>query len=89
MKIVPAKGFWLWLLTYLGAAAITMPWRSIYVMEQYLDHEGLIAHEKVHIKQIDRDGPVAFSIKYLWWLGRHGYWANPYEIEAYAEAPLE
>jgi hypothetical protein len=88
-RITKAKGFWRWLLVSMGAAAITMPWRTVYVMEQYLDHEGLVAHEKVHIRQIDRDGAVVFSAKYLWWLGRHGYWDNPYEVEAHREAPLD
>lgn len=88
-RITKATGLWLWLLNKLGAAAITMPWRTIYVLEEYVDHEDLLAHERVHIEQIERDGPVAFSIKYLWWLARFGYRANPYEIEAYARAPLE
>ena len=88
IRFVEARGFWKWLLGRFGGAAITMPWRTVYVWPGYLEHEGLLAHERVHIEQIDRDGPVAFSLKYLWWLARYGYWANPYEIEAHARAPL-
>ena len=87
-RVVKAKGPWIWLLSKLGGAALTMPWRTVYVLEVYLEHEALLAHERVHIEQIDRDGPVAFSVKYLWWLVRYGYVDNPYEIEAYRRAPL-
>jgi hypothetical protein len=89
MKIVPAKGPWKWLLNSFGGAAITMPWRTIYVLEPYLHHEGLLAHERVHIEQIKRDGPALFAVRYLWWLATRGYRANPYEREAYSRAPLE
>ena len=34
------------------------------------------------MEQIERDGRLLFSIKYLWWLRRYGYWNNPYEVEA-------
>lgn len=88
-RVVTAKGFWKWLLNRTGFAAITMPWRTIYVQRQYRDHHGLIRHEMVHIEQIDRDGPIAFSAKYLWWLARYGYHENPYEAEAYRREPIE
>lgn len=29
-----------------------------------------------------REGRLLFSIKYLWWMCRYGYWNNPYEVEA-------
>jgi hypothetical protein len=88
-RIVEAKGFWKFLLRRFQIAAIVMPWRTVYIAKPYLNHEGLIAHEMVHIEQINRDGPIAFSVKYLWWLATKGYAENPYEIEAYAKAPLE
>jgi hypothetical protein len=86
---VIATGLWRLLLERLGLAAITMPWRKVYILARYADHEGLRRHELVHIEQIERDGPVMFSLKYLFWLLRHGYLANPYEVEAYARAPIE
>ena len=86
--IVPARGFWKLLLKLTGAAAITMPWRTIYVMEPYINHQALIAHEKVHIEQIKREGAFRFSVKYLWWLVTRGYYNNPFEREAYERAPL-
>ena len=35
-----------------------------------------------HLEQIKRDGRIKFTIKYIYWLYRYGYFLNPYEIEA-------
>ena len=59
-------------------------WRTIYVMPGNEHNERLLRHERCHLEQIERDGRVLFSIKYLWWLCRYGYYMNPYEIEARA-----
>jgi hypothetical protein len=87
-EFVVASGFWLWLLNRLGAAALTMPWRSIYILDQHKFNQSLRRHELVHIEQIEREGPVTFSIKYLYWLAVRGYWENPFELEAYAKEPI-
>jgi hypothetical protein len=57
-------------------------WHTIYLMPGYEDNEQLIRHEVAHLDQIERDGRVLFTIKYLWWTLRYGYWNNPYEVEA-------
>lgn len=72
-----------------GLAAITMPWHRIYVLEAYQSRNDVLRHELVHIEQIERDGAVMFSIWYLWWLFRYGYWDNPYEVEAYSLEPIQ
>lgn len=59
-----------------------MPWRTVYYLPDQLD-ETTRSHEQVHIEQIDRDGPIKYTLQYLWWTLRHGYRANPYEVEAY------
>lgn len=87
-KITEAKGIWRLLLHTTGAAAIAMPWRTVYVLAPYLHDEALLAHEAVHLEQIEREGPIWFSVRYLWWLARYGYRENPYEREAYSRAPL-
>jgi hypothetical protein len=87
-EFVIASGFWCWLLNRLGCAAITMPWKTIYILDEHKFNQSLRRHELVHIEQIERDGAVMFSIKYLWWLARYGYWANPYEVDAYAKEPI-
>lgn len=83
-----ARGPVAWFLRWIGMAAITMPWRRIYVLPEFGRHEGLLRHELVHIEQIERDGAWTFTARYLWWLVRYGYWENPYEIEAYDLEPI-
>jgi hypothetical protein len=72
-----------WFLLLSGTVGITMPWGRVYVLEPWFEDRLLRLHEVVHLRQIRRDGRVRFTLSYLWWLGRHGYWRNPYEIEAY------
>lgn len=85
---VPASGFWLWVIDRLGCDGLTMPWRTVYMRECWFNDADLRAHELVHIAQIDRMGPVWFSIVYLWQMARYGYEAMPLEIEArQAERP--
>lgn len=57
-------------------------WRTVYVLPGHEANERLLRHEVEHLRQIKRDGRVLFSVKYLWWLCRYGYWLNPYEIQA-------
>lgn len=44
----------------------------------------LLRHEREHLRQIERDGRLLFALRYSWWTLRHGYWNNPYEVEARA-----
>jgi hypothetical protein len=71
-----------------GFAAVTMPWRRVYILPEWEGVDEIIAHERVHLEQIERDGPLKFTVLYLWWLLRYGYEKNPYEAEAYAKAPV-
>jgi hypothetical protein len=46
-------------------------------------------HERVHVRQYERWGPLFIPAYlgcalYLWLRGRHPYWDNPFEVEAYA-----
>lgn len=77
-----------WVARKINLAGITMPWKTIYLMPEYWLHDSLRQHEMVHIEQIERDGAITFSLRYLWWLCRHGYWNHPYEQEAYRKAPI-
>ena len=45
----------------------------------------LIAHEVEHVRQWEEAGFFIFPFLYFWELGRVGYWANKYEIQARAE----
>ena len=65
------------------AYGITMPWRVIYLMPDQLTNAGLIRHEQVHVAQIEREGAIVWTLKYLYWLVRYGYnERHPYEKEA-------
>jgi hypothetical protein len=59
-----------------------MPWGTTYCLPEHLDNQELSFHESVHQWQIARDGPIRFSVRYLYWTWRYGYDQNPYEIEA-------
>ncbi len=50
------------------------------------------AHERVHVRQFERWGPLmgpAYLLASAWmyWRGRDYYRDNPFEVEAYREAP--
>jgi hypothetical protein len=61
------------------AAAVTLR-RTIIVSPAYPVTPSLIAHELTHVRQWRRDRlfPVRYALASL----RHGYEANPYEVEA-------
>ena len=42
----------------------------------------VMVHEARHVFQINRDGYLKFTVKYLYYLARYGYRNNPYEIDA-------
>lgn len=64
-----------------GYRAITMPWRTIYILDEVYQSD-IIRHELVHIAQIERMGALKFTAVYLWYLLRYGYDKHPLEIEA-------
>jgi len=65
------------------ANAITCFWDTIYFIDyKSIKNNKVIKHEMQHIKQYRRDGILKFSIKYLYWAIKYGWWDNPYEKEA-------
>ena len=67
-----------------GFAGWASFWRTIYVLPGHENNQRLLRHERCHLEQIERDGRLLFSIKYLYWLCRYGYKKCPYEVEARA-----
>lgn len=57
-------------------------WGVVYMIPGYETNQRLLRHERKHLEQIERDGRLLFSLKYLYWFCRHGYYMNPYEVEA-------
>ena len=86
-KFVVAYGPWRFFLKGAGYRAITMPWRSIYILRTHWQDDELRRHELVHIAQIERLGSVRFSVLYLFYLARYGYRDSPLEKEAFGDPP--
>lgn len=84
MTIHTATGLIAWYMKRCGFAGWASFWRTIYVLPGHEHDERLLRHERKHLEQIERDGRLLFSLKYLYWLCRHGYHMNPYEVEARA-----
>ena len=81
-RIRVAKRGALLFLEQFGFAAVVMPWRTIYVLEEYRNDAWLIRHECAHLAQMDRDGWLKYWVLTLWFLVWPGYERSPYEIEA-------
>lgn len=63
------------------AAAVTLG-RTIVVHPDVPLTPQLLAHELAHVRQWRQD--VLFPVRYALASLRHGYWNNPYEVEARA-----
>lgn len=66
-----------------GFHAWTSFWCTVYFVKGRYTRP-LLAHELIHVKQINREGIPKFSVKYLYFWFKYGYRKNPYEVEAYA-----
>lgn len=78
-----ATGLILWCMMKLGLHGWTSLWDTIYYAKaDYMVRPDLIAHERCHINQMNRDGKFTFMVKYCYYLLRYGYKDNPYEVEA-------
>lgn len=84
MKLRTATGPIRWYMQACGFKGWASFWEVIYVLPGWEFNRPLIRHELCHLEQIRRDGRVLFTVKYLWWLIRYGYYANPYEVQARA-----
>ena len=76
--------FWL----YKSMGAVVLGCHVYFRPSVYVPHEAsgieLLAHELTHVEQYLSGMTI---VKYLW-ASRHGYYQNPYEIEAYAKGAL-
>lgn len=63
--------------------AWTSLWNTIYYIdENTLKNKKVKKHELKHIEQMEREGKLKFTVKYLWYSITRGYFKNPYEVEA-------
>lgn len=82
MRVKTATGPLKWYMRLCGFLGWTSFWRTVYVMPGHESNSHLLRHEAKHLEQIERDGRLKFTAKYLWWLIKYGYRDNPYEVEA-------
>lgn len=59
-----------------------LPYIGIIIQEKYRGDQGLIKHEKVHLKQIKRMTLPVYIIRYIFQLIFIGYDSMPMELEA-------
>ena len=74
-----------------GASAMTLG--HCVIARTFVDLERTRQHELVHVAQYERWGPLFVpaylgSSLWLWFRGRHPYWDNPFEREAYGREDL-
>ena len=80
-----APGLILWSMETFGYYGWTSFWNTIYyISEEHLKYTPLRKHELKHIEQMEQEGKFIFSVKYLYYNYKVGYFNNPYEIEARA-----
>lgn len=82
MQVRTATGLIAWYMRACKFDGWTSFWNTIYVLPGHEHDQRLLRHERKHLEQIERDGHLLFSLNYSWWTLRHGYWNNPYEVEA-------
>ena len=84
MQVRTAAGLIAWYMRACGFSGWASFWHTIYVLPGFESDQHLLRHERKHLEQIERDGRILFALKYSWWTLRHGYYMNPYEVEARA-----
>jgi hypothetical protein len=84
--VVIRSGRWLpvlggWISGMSGPAAAVTIGRTIVVHPDVALTPRLLSHELAHVRQWQQR-PFTFPLHYSWLHLRHGYRANPYEVEA-------
>ncbi len=73
-----------------GATAMTLG--HVVIARSRAAHDLTRAHERVHVRQCERWGPLFVPAYFLasacaWWTGHDPYRGNPFEREAFEQAP--
>lgn len=84
VHIKTATGLIAWFMRKCKFQGWTSFWNTIYITPTASNK--VIKHELKHIEQINKDGRFLFTVKYVYWFIKYGYYNNPYEIEARAAA---
>lgn len=79
-----ARGIVAWCLRRTGFGGVCLPPLGVYILPERLHEAALVRHEAAHWRQARRLGLLRFYALYAWYTLRHGYQANPLEVEARA-----
>jgi hypothetical protein len=78
-----ATGLGLWLMKKRGLKGFASYWDTVYYIDrESMNNTRIRKHELKHIEQLEKEGRVKFTIKYLYYLIKDGYRFNKYEVEA-------
>lgn len=82
-------GFATWLLRRVGASAMTLG--HVVLARDAEAHEWSREHERVHVRQVEKWGPLFLPLYGLacvqaWWRGGNYYFDNVFEVEAYGHS---
>jgi hypothetical protein len=83
-----------WFLKTVGFGAAAMTLGHVVLAQDRVTHDWTRSHERVHVRQVERWGPLflpAYGLASLvaWMRGKRAYWDNAFEREAYdKEEPL-
>jgi hypothetical protein len=83
-----------WMRFMIPTWAVGQAWpRTVLILRTLppADHESVVAHELVHLRQWEELGTIGFALEYARQVLRYGYHATPLEAEARASAydPLQ
>jgi hypothetical protein len=80
--IYPARGLLKWWLERTRWAGVAIPPFGAWIEPAHLNNERLVKHETRHLEQAQEVGVLKWYVLYAWYTLRHGYWNNPFEVDA-------
>ena len=80
MDVHAARGLLLWWFGKTRWAGLALPPFGAWV--QNINSERLVRHERRHLQQALEVGVLKWYVLYAWYTLRHGYWNNPFEVDA-------
>ena len=76
---IPAESVPVWYTDKITPDALATPF---FILSKHEDEE-ILAHERCHVKQMNKFGSVGFFFINAYYLAKYGYYDNPFEIQAY------
>jgi hypothetical protein len=80
MDVKPASGLLLRWMRRTRWAGLALPPLGAWVED--ISSERMVRHERRHLQQAQEVGVLKWYVLYAWYTLRHGYWNNPFEVDA-------